>query len=196
MKKRVITLSTAALLSLCMGAAAADESRPSYSHIGISWIEFDLDGPDGSAVELSGGLGLAEYVYVQGKYLYGETDDVISGVDNAEVTQYEAGLGLRAPLGQEGDIFLEVGLVEAEVQVGPVTVKGDGEYYRLGLRGMLSSNVEMSANLLRQEDNSTGENGIEIGLLGYLNQNLALSANYQSIDESDYFKFGLRFDID
>lgn len=199
MKRLATALTTAAALGLTMNTAHADGYSPDYSHAGVNWVEFDLDGPQGTAIELVGSLGLGDYVYLQGKYQYGETDDKFTDgftIDNVELTQYEISLGVHAPISAEGDVFLDVGLIEGEAKLGSTSTKEDGEVIRFGLRGMISSHVEVSANILRQQVGNSNENGVELGLVGHVNNNLALAFSFQGIDDSEFIKLGLRLNID
>ena len=194
MKRLVLGLGAAAALTAVSSAVLAEDNGPHYSYVGANWVEFDIDGPKGSGIELIGGLGLGDYFHLQGKYQIGETDDRFVGggtIDKIELTQYEVSVGAHAPLSDYTDFFIEVGLFEAEAELGSNTGKSDGELIRAGLRGMLSENFEVSANALRQLADNANDTGLEIGLTGYAGENLAIRFAFQDIDDTEFLKFGI-----
>lgn len=199
MNKILVGLSTAASIFASINAAHAEDRSVAYNYIGANWVEFDIDGPEGSGIELIGGLGLGKHFYLQGKYLQGETDDKFTNgftIDEADLTQYEISIGAHAPLSDHTNFFVDVGILETEVKLGSNTNTADGEVIRAGLRGLAGANFELSVNMLRQLSDLGNETGLEIGMAGYMTDNLALAFTYQNIDETEFLKFGLRMDFE
>lgn len=178
---------TAGLLALALaGPAFAGDLSYNFIEGQYQKVEFD-DGPfdvDGDGFGIGGSFEVNENVFVLASYA---TADFDFGID---LNQLAIGAGYAVDISQDTDFFATLSFIRAEVEAsGFGSSDEDGFGAAIGMRGMVSEQVELFGTLSYVDlgdDDSTALGG---GVFYNVTDNFALGANVE-FDE-DVTSYGI-----
>ena len=178
---------TASLLALVLaGPAIAGDLSYNFVEGGYQRVEFDESNidVDGDGFGIGGSFEINENVFALASYA---TADFDFGID---LNQLAVGVGYHVDVSPNADFFAALSFVRAEVEAsGFGSADDDGFGATIGMRGMVSEQVELFGTLSYVDlgdDNSTALGG---GALYSLTDTFALGANVE-FDE-DVTSYGI-----
>jgi hypothetical protein len=189
--RKAITVATLAALGFT-GTAFAKEL--SYSYLELGYLNTDLDNPnvDGDGFGVRGSLAFTPNLHGIASFSSLELDDV-----NADVDQFEIGIGGNWSLSDKLDLIATVSYVNVELD-GPGGFNGDDSGFALGgaLRGRVTDALELRGGISYVDlDDSGDETSLNVGARYYVTPMFALGADLQFSDDQTAWVLGARFDF-
>lgn len=142
-------------LSLLVFASPALAGDLSYNYLELGYQRIDVDdiNVDGDGFVLGGSFEVGEDWFIAASYGTAELD---FGVD---FDQLEAGVGYHMDMSPNADFFAKLSYVSVEASVpGFGSADDDGFGVRIGVRGMVSEQVELSGSIGYVDLSDSGDN--------------------------------------
>ena len=178
------------LLAALLAAPALAEDPLSYGFVQLDYVDAELDGgPDGDGFDLGLSVELGETLYAFGGY--GDLD-----FEGIELSSWTVGLGAHAPLGERASGFVQVGYIDADVEVVLFgTGEDDGWTAAAGVRGLLAdARVELAAAIDYIDLSDSGDDtAFRVEARYNVNRALSLGVGYATSDDTDALSLGARF---
>jgi len=182
MKLKLIGLAAASMLAFSVQA-----SDVPYSYGEISYQSLDSDGVDADGFAFGGSYDFGNQFYGFGEYNSYEVDDV-----NIDVSGFQLGAGYHYEVSPGVDLIGELAIIAADIDAGISSTNDTGFSVGIGLRSMISSNVELFGKAEYANLFNDGDVGFEFGGQYYFGNGFGVGASYETADEVDGFKT-LRF---
>lgn len=202
MKKIVLPI-LLLLPSLALAAPTGVVNGLHYNTASISFAfgEFDDYDVDFDGIEVAGSILLNENVFLTARIASGETDTVLwtDGLnvyaDPLELTDMNAGIGVRYALSPGVDLTGTVGVAYRKFELGPLSESDSGPMLRAGLRGMVASNIELSGGATYTDLHD--DSGLTYDLAGtaYLGDRFAATAGVTLYEDVTLYSIGVRFNF-
>lgn len=175
-----------------------------YNNIDVQYVNVDFDGLDADGFALSGSYLFSESLFLIGAVSRIESDrfeDSPDGINNYydtfKLTEITAGLGIRAPISRNVDVFGSAAVVHAEME-------GTGEIYWLdesdtgfalqaGVRALVAPAIELEGSVTYLDVYDDTTTRLAVSGAFYFTPRLAATASIGTDDDSDRFGVGLRF---
>ena len=198
-KMSVAAVAIAALTSATNAQAQQTQQQPSFDKLGVSYINYDLDGETLNGAGLQFNRHINQDWFLDVNYIYATDDYTISGVDvDATANTLYGNLGFKFYQMNNTVAYASGGLVYSEIDVdsgvGGYNEDDTGWNAQIGMRTRLTDAFEVDANVRHvdiyddsdQEWSLSGQyyitNEFSVGL-GYTlvdsdNSSVALSGNF------------------
>lgn len=193
MGKHQILIAATAILAL--GSAPAMADGLSYHYLDVAYQQADLDGIDGGGPQVNAVAAIGNSpAFFEFKYRTLSFSD--SGFD-LDIDDLEVGLGFVLPVAQSANFDASFGLLRRDASIssafGSASDDDTGYYARAGLRGMVSSSVELFADLTYFEINDVTDTKLDAGTSINIAHNAALVLAYNTEEDLDGFRAAVRF---
>lgn len=181
---------------LLLSSTAALAEGPSYSYIQASYQEVDVDlggglDADGDGFAVAGSVDINESWYVFADFSSAELEDVI------DVDLLSVGVGWHSAINDTTDWYASLAYVDAEVGAGGFgSVSDSGFGLGLGLRGMVSPQMELTGSINYDDYGDDGQTSFGAGLWYTITGNLALGLNAEFGDDITTYGAGIRLYFD
>lgn len=196
MFKKKIIFGTLAALTAC--TAIAEESKLSYTYVGLGYQTGEVLDEDFSGFGIAGSAALNESLYLIGAYSSLSSDDQLDvgfGADDVDVTQLNFGVGFHTPINTSLDFFTDLSFAKAEIEYLSASEDGNGYLINAGLRGKPTDNFEFGASINYADIEDEGETGYSVSARVFVDPKISLGLGYGSADDVDTVSFNVRFDI-
>ena len=183
-------------------ASTSHAREISYSYLESSYITLTdssrSEDVDATGFEAKGSFNLFEYLAI-GASVGGLTYDTIN---QREITQTNYALSLigHVSVAQSTDLFLEASALEQDLEINFANDIFTAEYdengygVSLGVRHMLSQNIELGAIISQFDIFETNEQG-NLNIRYYIGEQLSLGVAYTTGEDVDAYLFNVRFNI-
>lgn len=163
-----------------------------YSYVEAGYIDTEMDaGPvdiDGDGIEILASYSVAEEFHVFGGY-----EDL--GFDaNVDMTTITLGGGMNYVINEDWDVVGRVAYVSADIDTPAGSLDEDGYFLQGGVRGRLSSNLELEAGLEYLDLNSS-DTSVFVSARYYLDNGLGLGAGLDLNDGDSKLTLAVRFPL-
>jgi len=186
-------------LSLAVGAAslyamAAQAQDLNYNYVEVAYVSSDIDDPnvDGDGLALGGSVSLAENYHVFAGYSSLEYDFSI------DATTWNVGIGYNRAIAKGVDVVATLSYVDAELDV-PIfgSFDDDGYGIGLGLRGMVTGQLELAGGLQYVDLDESGSDTAVVASVGYyFTKSFQVGGGISFADDSNAYNAGVRFYFD
>lgn len=178
---------TTVLLALVLAAPAmAGDLSYNYLQVGYQKAELDVDGfdIDGDGFGIGGSFELNDNFFALVDYGTADFDF------DVEASTLSAGVGYHSGISPTTDFFVALSFVKAEVEIpGFGSVDEDGFGATIGLRGMISDQVELFGAVSYVDLGNDDNTSIGGGAWYKLTDTFALGANLQT--DEDVTSYGV-----
>lgn len=189
------TLLASALLLTAISAHAVD--APQWNQVSFGAVSADIDGLDDklTGVALSGSFLLNDNIFIGGRAESTDTDIRVNGQNvNAEVNRSHIGIGYRHAVSDVTDVYGKVSAenyeVKATLRNTSVSQDASGGSLELGLRSLVTENVELgaAASFIRLSDDGESDSDTILNAFGayHFNDKFSLALGYSTMDGADF----------
>jgi hypothetical protein len=166
-------------------APLAAVAGPSYTYVGAGYGVIDPDGGDDlDGFNLEGSVAVHENVHLLAEFVEGEDGPI-------ELDRTRIAAGYNMPLNSATDFVARGGWSFVDLEVGPFSDSDDAFYAQVGLRSMVTPELELNGFL--GYDDLEEEVGIELGGVYNFTPNFGATAGYSYSDELQTYDIGLRY---
>ncbi len=202
MKKTIL----ASCLFLSLGSVHAVES-PRWDSVSLSYESADFGGNTFTGGGISGSKSVGEHFFVAGSYVSvsGETSNFIR-VDlggesrfletkvDAVLNTLSAGIGFHQEVAKNSDFFVLVSYLDVEADIKKVAKNSDNGYgAQVGLRSLISPNIELSGSLVYSDIGESSETGVHISGSYHITELFSLGIGYSKSDDTDVLSASATF---
>lgn len=191
MKKTIRFILAGLLCSLLSGQALALD----YTYFDASFGTFDYgrsgDNADGYGLMAEGSYAVNPNVRLLGIYRYGEANDVDLWVDELIL-----GGGYHQAIAPGTDLMLDAGIHTQWVEWCGRTCYDDsdtGPIFAGSIRHVTRGGVDLKGGLFMTTVFDETELGVDLSAMVGLGNGMAIGGRFQSVDDTDYLFFTLRF---
>lgn len=178
------------LVLLSSAGAVHAENGPNWNFIDVSYLSADVDGEEFSGLGIAGSKLVGEDFFVTGSY--SSIGAEIEGID-FDVNSTSFGLGYRYGASATTDIFGAVSYQRAELDASyqgrSFNVDDNGYGLELGLRSLLTSQLEVTASMAKVTIDDESETVLSISSLFHINEQFGIGAGYAQGDDVDTLSF-------
>lgn len=182
------------LCALLAASGVAFAEGFNYNYLQLSYGTIDIDGVsiDGDGLGLSGSYGITDSLNVVGGYQTADFDSL------ADADEWSVGLGVHTPVSDNLDVVAAVSYVNIDFDVlGQSVGEDDGFGLTVGLRGNLSSLVEVNAGVSYVDLSDSGDDtGFGGGVLFNLTDSFSLGLSGSWDDDVSVYSASARLYFD
>lgn len=196
MFKEKLLIGTFASIVAC--SAIAEESKLSYSYVGLAYQTGEVLDEDFSGFGIGGSAALNESIFLIGNYSSLSSDDEFdlgAGPDDIDVTQFSFGVGFHTPINESIDFVAAIAYADAEVETSGFSEDGNGYVVNAGVRGKPTDVLEFGASINYADIEDEGETGYSVSARYFVMPASSLGISYGSADDVDTVAFDFRFDF-
>lgn len=179
-----------ALCLLAFSTTAVAEG-PNWTFIQGDWLQIEIDDPSGDADGDGFGIG--------GSFEVGDSFHILASYGSADLDfgidfdQFTIGGGWHTGLTENTDFFANLAYTRLEASALGVSVDDDGFAAQIGVRGMASPSVELSAAITQTElDDSGGDTSFSAGGWYHFNDSFAVGLEAETGDDVTVWGLGFR----
>ena len=174
------------LVLLSSAGAIHAESGPNWNFIDVSYLSADVDDEEFSGLDIAGSKLVGEDFFVTGAY--SSIGAEIDGID-LDVNSTSFGLGYRHGASATTDIFGAVSYQRAELEASyqgqSFDVDENGYGLELGLRSLITSELEVAASIAQVTIEDESDTVLSISALYHINEQFGIGAGYAQNDDVD-----------
>lgn len=178
------------LVILSSAGAVHAENGPNWNFIDLSYLSADVEGDELNGLGIAGSKLVGEDFFVTGAY--SSIGAEIEGID-FDINSTSFGLGYRYGASATTDIFGAVSYqlveFEASYQGESFNVDDNGYGLELGLRSLLTSQLEVTASMAQVTIDDESETALFISSLYHINEQFGIGAGYAQSDDVDTLSF-------
>lgn len=176
-------------LTAALSWLPAQAAQPSYTHIGLSYVNLDSHDRhiDGDGPRVDGSIAVHPKINLLGSFTQWNLDG------RTERQDIQLGVGLHTPvrpnLDVEGQVFYE----NRDYHHGPRN--NDGLGLRGGLRGIVGDRYELRAGLIARDMKRNSDLGVYGGAWYSIAGPISIGADLEVTDEQRIFGLGGRYNF-
>jgi hypothetical protein len=189
------TLLASALLLTAFSAHAVD--APQWKQVSIGFVAADIDGVDDdlTGAAIAGSFLLNDNIFLAARAESTDTDIRVNGRNvNAEINRSNIGIGYRHGVTSSTDVYGKLSAENYEVKATASNISAsqdaNGGSFELGLRSLVTTNVELgaSATFIRLSDDGESDSDTIVSAFGayHFNDKFSLALGYSTMDDADF----------
>ena len=186
-------------LSMTLLALPAFAGDISYNYVELGYQKIDLDEElspgisiDGDGFGIAGSFEIAESWFIGLSYAQADFD---LGIDNIDLDEMAVGAGWHTTMSNNSDFYALLQYVRAEATLtGFDSVDEDGIGFEIGVRGMVTDNIELAGSIAYVDLGDAGD-GTSFGakMLYEFTDNFAAGVFLDFDDDATGYGAGVRF---
>lgn len=197
LNKRIII---SALILASASSAFADDSKISYTNIGLSYQKLDISDDDFSGFGVSGSAAIGKSFFAIAEYNSIKSDDDFINnttfvIDKLKVTQANVGFGFHTPISTKVDFVTALSYANVKVKHASISDNGNGYLIDAGIRAKPNNTFELAAFINHANIEDESDTGFSLSARVFASPKFSIGLGYSAADETDTVGIDIRLDI-